>query len=280
MEQWDSVHDAINDAQNTIIGLQQKGDELGQVGLNKIEAAKKIITDGINYVKKNASQDTAKRIGGAIEDGVEKILDAHGINMDQYAALKRTYGGSSNALKAINNELSSQEGNQLLSLPAMVIGAGGEEGGLGKMGLMAGAVDFAKKRGAGISANLLNRASKIPPRFLNAASLGPCFCFRSKPMIYLFHQYGKKSNPNANKNPAAFIRFFKPISDNISKMKTKICHPINARIIPPAIVTHRIIIPLPRRNSSPSCGRDWPSWWYLNKLCRKCRFDSNATKYP
>ena len=54
-------------------------------------------------------------------------------------------------------------------------------------------------------------------------------------MIYLDHQYGNKSNPNANKKPAAFVKFLKPISKNISRMKTKMFHPMNARIIPPAI---------------------------------------------
>lgn len=171
--EWDSLHQAIDTAQETISGLKQTGTDLGEVGLNQIEQAKKVITEGVNYLKQNMTQQTAKKIGEAIEDGVENILEAHGADMNKYQSLKRIYGGSSNALKALNNEVASQAGNQAINPMSVMVGTGALASGNPALAAESiGATEFLKRRGTGIGANILNAISKINPLWLKASSLG------------------------------------------------------------------------------------------------------------
>lgn len=171
--EWDALHGAIDDAQATILGLQRTGNELGEVNVNKIEAAKKVITDGINYLKKNATQGTAKKIGGAIEDGVEKILEAHGVDMSKYADLKRIYGGASNALTALNGEVAAQTGNQAINPMSVMAGVGAVASGNPALAAEAiGGTEFLKRRGMGIASKSLNVLAKTNPLLFKALSLG------------------------------------------------------------------------------------------------------------
>lgn len=151
--EWDDVHRLIDSTKETLDGLSFVSD----VDLNKVEVVKKRITDSINYLTKNATQADAKKVANSIEKGIEDILRSSGIDMKKYAELKRTYGGSSNAMKALNNELAAQEGNMLPSLPSLIMSAPqmmvDPRGALGTLGFW----ELLKRRGSGMASNLINR---------------------------------------------------------------------------------------------------------------------------
>ena len=159
---WDTVHRKFDEAQETLLGLLNDGPE---VALSKVEQAKKLLSNTVNWIADNVSQETAKQISGSIESGVESIMRSKGIDMTEYAAQKGLYGASKTMQKGLANELAAQAGNNAVSLPTMVAGAGQLATG-NPMGAAAtlGIVEGLRRRGAGASARLIDAAGRIPGR--------------------------------------------------------------------------------------------------------------------
>ena len=145
---WDSVHRKFDEAQETLMALLNDGPD---VALSKVEQAKKLLSNTVNWIADNVSQDTAKQISGAIENGVESIMRSKGIDMTAYAAQKGLYGASKTMQKGLANEVAAQAGNNAVSLPTMVAGAGQLATG-NVSGAMAtvGAVEALRRRGGSI----------------------------------------------------------------------------------------------------------------------------------
>lgn len=149
----------IQMAEDTLNNLISKGKE---VGLNDVIQAKNDIGQTINWLADNATQKTHKGIVKSIEDSVSKILGKSGTDLGVYNGLKKTYGASKSMIKALNNEISAQQGNMGLSLPTHMIAAGKLASGnaLGALET-AGLWELLKRRGAGITASTLNKA-RVP----------------------------------------------------------------------------------------------------------------------
>jgi hypothetical protein len=156
---WDAVHRKFDEAQETLMGLLNDGPE---VALSKVEQAKKLLSNTVNWIADNVSQDTAKKISGAIESGVESIMRSKGIDMAEYAAQKGLYGASKTMQKGLANEVAAQAGNNAVSLPTMVAGAGQLATG-NPVGAAAtlGIIEALRRRGAGVGARAVEGVDSV-----------------------------------------------------------------------------------------------------------------------
>ena len=154
--EWDQINKRINNAQETILGLSDEG----TATLTDLTEAKNRLSDTVNWLSDKASQGDTKKIANSIERGIEEILGSAGKDVTKYRSLKKTYGASKNALRALQNELAGQEGNMAASLPSQVVAAGQlATGSPLKAAATLGIVEALKRRGAGISAKLLTDAA-------------------------------------------------------------------------------------------------------------------------
>ena len=163
---WDTIHRSIDEAKDTISGLMGNKKELimgsnlrpDKVSFESANKAKGILRKSINYLSDVASQDTSKAIAGNVKSSIDKALEAiDASDFKDFKDLKKIYGTMGDAIRALNNELSTR-GNMALSLPSTIVGATGGPAGL----LKAGAFELAKRRGAGFSARMVNEVSKAP----------------------------------------------------------------------------------------------------------------------
>lgn len=137
--------------------------------INDFEKLKKELADSVNWLADNASQKGNKKVVSNIESSIEELLRSSGVDMAQYKAQKRLYGASSTMKKALDNEISAQQGNNLFSLPT-VIAASGElaSGSPIKAAATLGIAEGLKRRALGPTTYLLNR----PYTISNSGSLG------------------------------------------------------------------------------------------------------------
>ena len=164
--EWDKIHARIDNAVDTVKALGTAG---GDTTLNEIADAKKRIADSVNWLADNTSQRDTKKIVASIENGINDIFRTKGGDLQAYGQAKRKYGAAMSMKKAIDNEQSAQQGNNLFSLPS-VIAASGElaSGSPVKAAATLGLIEQLKRRGYGISANVLNNVMPLS----NAGSLG------------------------------------------------------------------------------------------------------------
>lgn len=172
---WDAVHRKFDEAQETLLALLNNN---GAVPIKDVERAKKLLGNTVNWVADNVSQESAKQISSAIESGVENIMRSKGLDMGAYQAQKRLFGASKTMQKGLSNEIASQAGNNAISLPTMVAGAGQLATGNVPGAVAAlGVVEGLKRRGAGIGARGLEFLSRrITPELATSAPfdvLGP-----------------------------------------------------------------------------------------------------------
>lgn len=189
---WDTVHRKFDEAQETLMGLLNDGPD---VALAKVEQAKKLLSKTVNWVADNVSQETAKQISGAIESGVETIMRSKGIDMTAYATQKGLYGASKTMQKGLANEVAAQAGNNAVSLPTMVAGAGQlATGNVGGAMATVGLMEAMRRRGAGVGARLIETLTpdltiREP---LRATILGRSALKMSDPSTDLSFSPGKK----------------------------------------------------------------------------------------
>ncbi len=166
---WDTVHRKFDEAQETLFSLLNQGPE---VALREVERVKKLLSKTVNWVADNVSQETAKQISSAIENGVENIMRSKGINMAEYGTQKTIYGASKTMQKGLANEVAAQAGNNAVSLPTMVLGAGQlAKGNVPGAAATIGLTETLRRRGAGAGAAALEKsgrflASQVPSKRL------------------------------------------------------------------------------------------------------------------
>lgn len=200
--EWEIISNRINHAINTVKGIVKKGsieaapeikqasgllDPAGRevmktipavqgyvppAGINKIEEAKKVLADTVNWLTDTPGRaKQMKSVVGSIEGGVESILRKTGTDMNAYQKLKKTYGAAEAMKMALNNELSSATGNQLLSMKPAIVASGALA--TGNPILAAGTAlggQLVKNRGAGFAANLIRQISRAKSGRLIPAS--------------------------------------------------------------------------------------------------------------
>ena len=187
---WNEIHDRIDQALKSLQGIEDKVkgppppkspllnlvNERGEpfkfpskpeiptkIELDEVERLKKEISDSVNWLNDNATQSLTKKIVSKIEKGVTDILGKEGVDLNRYKILKSKYSSVKNMQKYLNNEIAAQQGNQGISLPSMVMGAGKR----GPQALLDMIVTEAvKRRGAGIAARNLYKA-RIPLGAMN-----------------------------------------------------------------------------------------------------------------
>lgn len=148
---WDVANKRIDDAQETLLGLVNKGDK---VSLNDVIEAKTRLGKSINWLNDNAAQSDTKAIVQTIEKAVEDVLGKKGGDVKAYRNLKRLYGDAELMKKGLSNEVAGDQGRDLVSLGTKVIGAGIGGGNPLTGAAAAGAAELLKRRGAGMSAKL------------------------------------------------------------------------------------------------------------------------------
>lgn len=148
---------------------EKAGKIVNRVGLNPVEAAKKRLAGGVNWLSDANAQKDAKSVSNAIEAGVEHILRKNGVPMDVYRSLKNKYGAASSMLEGLNNEIAGKEGRMMPSATGLLVGAGKVAGGdvsgaLRDVGLW----ELLRRRGAGIGATSAYKAGETIPRTVTA----------------------------------------------------------------------------------------------------------------
>lgn len=155
---WDSIHNRFDEAQETLASLEKLGKD---VSLKQVEKVKKLLSNTVNWTADNVSQETAKQISRAIEDGVEDIMRSKGMDMAKYESEKRLFRSGRSMEKALTKKISGETGNNMISLPTMVAAAGqAAGGGLGSAASTLGIVEALRRRGAGSTARLLDLMTK------------------------------------------------------------------------------------------------------------------------
>lgn len=215
---WDKVHGKFDEAQETLLALLDQGDN---VQIKDVERAKKLLGNTVNWVADNVSQETAKQISSAIESGVEAIMRSKGIDMTAYAAQKGLYGASKTMQKGLANEVAAQAGNNAVSLPTMVLGAGQlATGNVPGAAATIGLTEALRRRGAGFGARLFDEVGKrLPPKGLLKVPVAARSIFSSNqsneslpvPVQHMLEpqngtngvpgsSYGEMAQPNNNRN--------------------------------------------------------------------------------
>lgn len=193
---WDTVHRKFDEAQETLMGLLNDGPD---VALAKVEQAKKLLSKTVNWIADNVSQETAKQISGSIESGVESIMRSKGIDMTAYAAQKGIYGASKTMQKGLANEVAAQAGNNAVSLPTMVMGAGQlATGNPTAAAATVGLVEALRRRGSGLGARVIDDI----PRQLTSVREPIRATFPVQSFLNSRNPSGELSNPkNSPKKP-------------------------------------------------------------------------------
>lgn len=168
---YESVHGAIDNAQNKLIGLLEKGRDLT---LNDIEGVKTSISESLNYLKDApGDQKLNKQIVANIESGVEDLLGKSGADKAAYKSIKAKFGAAKLMMKGLNKEIGMQEGNNANGLLGIAGGAAElVQGNPLEAGATMGMMDLLKRRGWGLTANTINAAGNNGARIGLAASLG------------------------------------------------------------------------------------------------------------
>ena len=170
---WDSIHRKFDEARDTLLALDGPN-----VPLKAVERAKKLLSNTVNWIADNVSQESAKQISSAIENGVESIMRTKGIDMGAYQAQKRLYGASKLMQKGLQNEVSSQAGNNAVSLPTMVLGAGQlATGNVPGAAATIGLTEALRRRGAGVGARAIEGTGKFLSRQSSAREPAAALAF-------------------------------------------------------------------------------------------------------
>jgi hypothetical protein len=97
-------------------------------------------------------------------------MRSKGIDMAAYGAEKGIYGASRTMQKGLANEVAAQAGNNAVSLPTMVAGAGQlATGNLGGAAATLGIMEALRRRGAGVTARAVDAAGGLAGRQLLTA---------------------------------------------------------------------------------------------------------------
>lgn len=158
----DILHNKIDEAIETVRGLSGQRDPnalvLGSsasepgVSVNRMAQTKRDFP--ANYQTDAITQEANKGIKGSIEEGIENILRESGVDMSLYKSRKRNYGASELMREGLNPEIARQGGNNMMSLPTAVLGAGtaAATGNPVKAAAQMGLWEGVRRRGAGIAA--------------------------------------------------------------------------------------------------------------------------------
>jgi hypothetical protein len=127
---------------------------------NDFNRLKNTIGNSLNYLADQASQSNNKKVVRSLSDTiratVRKLVPG---DFQSFLKNQRLVNASKTMQKGLNNEISAQQGNMMMSLPSTVV-AGGEIARGNLPGAFAVAVEMAKRRGASSAARLLNEIPK------------------------------------------------------------------------------------------------------------------------
>lgn len=180
----------IDNVKTTILELYGRG-----ATASEYNQAKNALAQSINYLSDAGSQNINKRtvrtMANTVRETVAKLLPD---DYPKFLENQRIFNASANMMKGLNNELAAQMGNNVLSLPSLIIGGGAATIGSGGPNQNAqsralhavealGAYELLKRRGPGMAARGLYKlapfaksslgfaATKVIPR-IGQASLG------------------------------------------------------------------------------------------------------------
>lgn len=138
-----------------------------KVGLNRVTEAKKQIGNIVNWLAENAGQSETKKITGALEKASENAIASSGGDIKSYKALKPIYAAAKAMQKGLNNEVAAQQGNNAISLPSLVAGSAlkGNPTSIPMDIAQFLLPEFARRRGAGISASEIMSAANAGKNF-------------------------------------------------------------------------------------------------------------------
>lgn len=162
---FSSANGPIDNVKTTILELYGR-----DVSAKEYNEAKNILGNSINYLADQASQSVNKRLVNTMANTIrESVKKAVPDSYQEFLANQRTFNASKMMLRGLNNELAGQAGNNAVSLPTMVLGAGQMATG-NAPGAMAtlGVVEGLRRRGAGASARALEGVDRFAERQLGA----------------------------------------------------------------------------------------------------------------
>lgn len=125
------------------------------IGLNDVVKAKKRISDSINWLADNASQQDAKSLAMSLETGISQSMADAGADMPRYRALKSLYGSLKLLNKGLDKEMAGLAGNSPIAARSLLSGALFDGGNPVTGAAIAGLAELGRRRGAGITANAL-----------------------------------------------------------------------------------------------------------------------------
>lgn len=157
------TNSAIDDVQSTLLELTGKGKEITAQTLTNIKTR---IGNSVNYLSDLASQSDNKAIVSTMGNTIRNIVKAVQSPevYQKFLGDQKLYNSYKLMVKGLNNELSSQMGNRMVSPYSVIAGAGQlATGQPEKAAATLGLVEGLMRRGPGISARSLQLFGKGAP---------------------------------------------------------------------------------------------------------------------
>lgn len=182
--EYDDQNAVIDKAQDTIAGHGTR-----PIPWDEANDLKSNLKANWDTTKSSAVNNLKKRVYGVVNDSIESQMDeaaqARGGDTKDFLQAKQDYGHAATAEKALNNLISSQQGNRQIGLTDTIAAAGGAaaDGGIGAV-LSVAAKRFLERYGLRTGASLGDKISTLAenaPEFLGpysslikkAAAAGP-----------------------------------------------------------------------------------------------------------